>query len=59
MKYSFRGDLGSCLAFKECLLPKYFRTGCCEHLGCSPHPREINVVNLARGTGGKAPFLNG
>lgn len=26
MKYLFRGDLGSYLAFKECLVPRYFRT---------------------------------
>lgn len=51
MKYLFRGDLGSCLAFKECLVPRYFRTSAVNIWGDTP-PREINVVNLARGTGG-------
>lgn len=52
MKYLFRGDLGSCLAFKECLVPRYFRTSAVNIWGDTPPPREINVVNLARGTGG-------
>lgn len=33
MRYLFRGHWGSCLVFKEHLLPRYFRTGCCEPFG--------------------------
>lgn len=38
MKYLFRGDLGSCLAFKECLVPRYFRTSAVNIWGDTPPP---------------------